>query len=349
MSLCLVTGGAGFIGSHLVEALLQAGHEVRVLDNLSTGSRANLEAVASRIEFVLGDVTDLGTVREASRGVELVFHQAALASVARSVVDPQATHQACATSTLHVLLAAREAGVRRVLYAASASAYGDSPRLPRRETDPTQPLSPYAAAKLVGEHYCAVFHHVYGLETVRLRYFNVFGPRQSPGGANPSVIPLFTEAVLAGRSPLVHGDGQQTRDFTYVADVVQANLLAAEAPRAAGKVYNIACGRRTSVLELVDRLNELAGTHLKAVHGERRPGDVRHSHADISHAQADLGYCPCTDLRSGLELCVKYLRTHPQHMNGNRPGPHTITEVRLAGGTARAVIAGRAPAEERRG
>jgi UDP-glucose 4-epimerase len=343
MSLSLVTGGAGFIGSHLVEALLGAGHEVRVLDNLCTGSRANLEAVAGRVEFVAGDVADLEAVREATRGVELVFHQAARASVPWSIADPLATHQACATGTLHVLMAAREAGVRRVIYAASSSAYGDSPRLPKRETDPLQPLSPYAVAKLVGEQYCAVFHHVYGLETVRLRYFNVFGPRQPPGGPYSAVIPLFAEAMLAGRSPQIHGDGQQSRDFTFVADVVQANLLAAQAPRAAGKVYNIACGRRTSLLELVDCLNELLGTHIRPVHGERRPGDVRHSQADIAQAQADLGFCPCTDLRAGLEACVGYYRVQARPANGVGHGTPIISEVKRAGGTARAVIAARAP------
>jgi UDP-glucose 4-epimerase len=345
MSLCLVTGGAGFIGSHLVEALLAAGHGVRVLDNLSTGSLANLAPVADRVEFVEGDVTDLEAVHKACRGVELVFHEAALASVPRSVADPLATYQACATGTLHILMAAREAGVRRVIYAASSSAYGDTARLPKRETDPTQPLSPYAVAKLVGEQYCAVFHHVYGLETVRLRYFNVFGPRQPPGGPYAAVIPLFTEAMLVGRSPLIHGDGQQSRDFTYVADVVQANLLAVEAPRAAGKVYNVACGRRTNLLELVERLNELLGTHLKPIHGERRPGDVRHSQADIAHAQADLGFCPCTDLKEGLRACVTYYAAQLRSGNGACHGPHAITELKLAGGSARAILAARAPSE----
>ncbi len=260
MTVCLVTGGAGFIGSHLVEALLGRGHTVRVLDNFSTGDPANLAQVREQVRVFDGDITDLTTVQAAVQGVEVVFHQAALASVPRSVADPLATHHACVNGTLHVLLAARDAGVRRVVYAASSSAYGNSERLPKCESDPTLPLSPYAAAKLAGEQYCAAFSEVYGLETVRLRYFNVFGPRQSPDSPYAAVIPRFIEAMTAGRSPVIHGDGQQSRDFTFVADVVQANLLAAEAPGVSGQVYNIACGRRTSLLELVEHLNALLGT-----------------------------------------------------------------------------------------
>src|SRR5262245_43499883 len=260
MAACLVTGGAGFIGSHLVEALVTRGYSVRVLDNLSTGSAANLARVRRDVELIQGDLTDLNTVREAVRDTELVFHQAALASVPRSVADPLSTHQACVNGTLHVLLAAREAGVRRIVYAASSSAYGASTKLPKQETDPTLPLSPYAAAKLAGEQYCAAFTEVYGLETVRLRYFNVYGPRQSPDSPYAAVIPLCLRAMLAGRGPRIHGDGRQSRDFTFVADVVRANLLAAEAPGVAGAVYNIACGRRTSLLDLVVKINALLGT-----------------------------------------------------------------------------------------
>ncbi len=306
MARCLVTGGAGFIGSHLVDALLAAGHGVRVLDNFSTGSPANLTEVRSRIELITGDLTDLETVRSAVRGVEWVFHQAALASVPRSVADPLATHLACANGTLHVLLAAREAGVRRVIYAASSSAYGNTVRLPKRESDPTNPLSPYAVAKLAGEQYCAAFTHVYGLETVRLRYFNVFGPRQPPNSQYAAVIPKFLRAMLAGASPIIHGDGQQSRDFTFVADVVQANLRAAEAPGVAGQVYNIACGRRTSLLELVEKINTLLGTRIQPVHDAARPGDVQHSQADIARAQAELGYRPSTDVEQGLRRCLEY-------------------------------------------
>jgi UDP-glucose 4-epimerase len=308
MAVCLVTGGAGFIGSHLVEALVGRGHEVRVLDNLSTGCRSNLEAVADRIDFLQGDITDLQQVRDAVRGVEVVYHQAALASVPRSVADPLATHNVCVNGTLHVLLAARDAKVRRVVYAASSSAYGNSARLPKAEADPTAPLSPYAVAKLAGEQYCAAFSEVYGLETVRLRYFNVFGPRQTPDSPYAAVIPLFIQALTSGRGPVLHGDGQQSRDFTFVEDVVQANLLAADAPGVSGRVYNVACGKRTTLLELVAHLNELLGTRVAPTHTESRPGDVRHSQADISRAVADLGYRPTTDVRRGLARCLEWWR-----------------------------------------
>src|SRR5947209_7914756 len=309
MSICLVTGGAGFIGSHLVEALVARGHLVRILDDLSTGALANLERVHDRVQVIVGDVADLSTVQAAMRGTELVFHQAALASVPRSVADPLATHRACVNGTLNVLLAARDARVRRVVYAASSSAYGNSARLPKTETDPTAPLSPYAVAKLAGEHYCAAFSEVYGLETVRLRYFNVFGPRQTPDSPYAAVIPRFLEAMLAGKSPIIYGDGQQSRDFTYVADVVQANLRAAQAPGVSGKVFNIACGHRTSLLELVDQINGLLGTKIKPVHEPARPGDVKHSQADISPAQSELGYTPKVRIEDGLRQCLDYFRS----------------------------------------
>ncbi len=302
----LVTGGAGFIGSHLVEALLASGHAVRVLDNFSTGDPANLAAVRDRVEVIEADVTDPDAVRYAARDVDVIFHQAALASVPRSVKDPLATHHACATGTLHVLTAARDAGVRRVVYAASSSAYGNAAELPKRESAPTDPLSPYAVAKLAGEQYCAAFTQVYGLETVRLRYFNVFGPRQPPDSPYAAVIPLFIRAMLAGRSPTLHGDGKQSRDFTYIDNVVKANLLAAVAPEAAGKVYNIACGARTTLLELVAKINALLGTAIAPVHAAPRPGDVRHSQADISRARAELGYQPSVTVDEGLRRCLAY-------------------------------------------
>lgn len=308
MSLCLVTGGAGFIGSHLVEALVERGETVRVLDNFSTGALANLDRVRGQVHILDGDITDLETVRTAMKGVDLVFHQAALASVPRSIANPLATHHACVTGTLHVLWAAREAGVRRVVYAASSSAYGGSRKLPKQEDDPTLPLSPYAVAKLAGEHYCAAFAEVYGLETVRLRYFNVFGPRQSPSSPYAAVIPKFIAAMTSGRRPLIHGDGNQSRDFTFVADVVQANLLASQAPGVHGKVYNIACGRRTSLLELVQHLNALLGTDLQPEHAEARPGDVRHSLASIEEARNDLEYEPTTDIVTGLRHCLTWWR-----------------------------------------
>jgi UDP-glucose 4-epimerase len=308
MAVCLVTGGAGFIGSYLTEALLAAGHRVRVLDNLSTGDLANLEQMRGRIDLIQRDLTDLDAVMEATRGVDWVFHQAALASVPRSVADPMATHRACVDGTLHVLLAARDAKVKRVVYAGSSSAYGNSDRLPKRESDPTAPLSPYAVAKLAGEHYCAAFHEVYGLETVTLRYFNVFGPRQTPDSPYAAVIPLFIRALLAGKGPLIHGDGMQSRDFTYIDNVVQANLLAATAPKVGGKVYNVACGGRFTLLDIVAGLNRILGTHIAPVHTDSRPGDVRHSQADISRARADLSYSPTIDLEEGLRRCVKHHR-----------------------------------------
>src|SRR3984957_5823545 len=306
MTKCLVTGGAGFIGSHLVEALLDRGHQVRVLDNFSTGDPENLLGVRDRIEVIEGDITDLQEVRSATRGVEVIFHQAALASVPRSVADPLATHRACVDGTLNILMAARELGVRRVVYAASSSAYGNSVRLPKSESQPTAPLSPYAAAKLAGENYCAAFSEVYGLETVRLRYFNVFGPRQTPDSPYAAVIPLFMQALTTERCPTIHGDGRQSRDFTYVADVVQANLCAAAAPGVSGRVYNVACGRRTSLLDLLCHLNQLFGTAITPIFGPSRTGDVRDSQADISRACAELGYQPTTEVRSGLRRCVDW-------------------------------------------
>jgi UDP-glucose 4-epimerase len=308
MGLYLVTGGAGFIGSHLVDALVQRGDQVRVLDDFSTGDPGNLDASRSRIELIEGDITDAATVRAAMRGVEVVFHQAALASVPRSIANPLATHRACVDGTLNVLIAARDGGVRRVVYAASSSAYGNSEVLPKSEHHPTLPLSPYAVAKLAGEQYCAAFSEVYRLETVRLRYFNVFGPRQTPDSPYAAVIPLFIQALSTGNRPTIHGDGSQSRDFTFVADVVQANLLAARAPGVSGKVYNVACGRRTTLLELVGRLNSLLGTRIEPIHTASRPGDVKHSLADIHRACAELGYQPTTDIPTGLRHCVGWWR-----------------------------------------
>jgi UDP-glucose 4-epimerase len=308
MAWYLVTGGAGFIGSHLTEALVRTGAKVRVLDNMSTGDRANLEAVMNRIELIEGDITDPETVRQAVRGVEVIFHQAALASVPRSVANPLATHRACVDGTLNVLLAARDAGVRRVVYAASSSAYGNSALLPKSEHHPTAPLSPYAVAKLAGEQYCAAFSEVYRLETVRLRYFNVFGPRQSPDSPYAAVIPLFIQALTTGKPPVIHGDGTQSRDFTFVADVVQANMLAAKAVNVSGRVYNVACGRQTTLLELVGHLNALLGTRIAPTFTQSRPGDVKHSLADIHRARAELGYEPTTDAADGLRQTLAWWR-----------------------------------------
>jgi UDP-glucose 4-epimerase len=338
MAVCLVTGGAGFIGSHLVEALLADGHVVRVVDNFSTGSLKNLEKVRTRIDLTQGDVTDPASLPAAMQGVEVVFHQAAVGSALQSLTDPLTTHHTCATGTLQVLLAARDAGVRRVIYAASASAYGNSDRLPMQETDRAHPLSPYAVAKVAGEQYCETLTHLWGLETVRLRYFNVYGPRQSATGDYHTVIPRFLGSLLEGRSPVIHGDGLQSRDFTYVTDVVQANVLAAQTKRVAGKVYNVGFGRRTTLLELVNSANDLLGTNLKPIHTPPRAGDTRHSQADTSLAQAELGYCPCTDLKQGLERYIAYLRAareqgYPLTLCGESlQGPHQLVSTRQKNG-----------------
>jgi UDP-glucose 4-epimerase len=304
----LVTGGAGFIGSHLADALVARGDEVRVLDNLSTGYRSNLNQIADRIELIVGDITDPQAVARAVAGVDCVFHQAALASVPRSVDKPLDTNAACVTGTLTVLDQARRAGVRRVVYAASSSAYGDQPFSSKRETDLPSPLSPYAVAKLAGEYYCKAFYRTYGLETVGIRYFNVFGPRQDPNSPYSAVIPLFITRILNRQPPIVYGDGLQTRDFTYVANVVEGNLLAAESSPAVGKTVNVANGRSTSLLQLLDALGELLGSTVEPVLEAPRPGDVRDSLADINLARQVLGYEPKIDFGTGLQLSVDYYK-----------------------------------------
>jgi UDP-glucose 4-epimerase len=300
----LVTGGAGFIGSHLVQALVQRGDRVRVLDNFSTGDEANLAPVAKQIELIRGDVCDEAAVAKAVAGVDTVFHQAALASVPRSVEAPLATHAACATGTVTLLHLAQRAGVRRVVYAASSSAYGNASWSSKRETDLPGPLSPYAAAKLAGEQYCAAFYHSYGLETVCLRYFNVFGPRQNPEGAYAAVIPKFIVRMLGGKAPIIFGDGRQSRDFTYIDNVVAGNLAAAATPGVGGRVYNVASGKSFSLLDLVESLNRLLGTKLEPVFEPTRIGDVRDSLADISAAERELKYAPVVDFQTGLERTV---------------------------------------------
>jgi UDP-glucose 4-epimerase len=305
VSICLVTGGAGFIGSHLVDDLVATGRRVRVLDDLSTGNRANLASVRDKIELISASITDPGQVRRAVAGCDVVYHLAALPSVVKSVEEPLLAHAICATGTLHVLDAARQAGVRRVVYAASSSAYGDQPGDLRRESDPLMPLSPYAAGKLAGEHYCQCFTAVYGLETVRLRFFNVFGPRQDARSPYSGVIALFAAALKQGRAPTIYGDGLQTRDFVYVENVVQALLRGAEAKAAIGNAYNIGNGQSTTVLELVGTLKELLGTALAPLHVPPRAGDVRHSLADISAARRDLGYEPSVSFREGLARTLR--------------------------------------------
>ena len=311
MSSYLVTGGAGFIGSHLVDALVSQGQVARVLDNFSTGKRGNLRGSIGQIELIEGDIRDRGAVREAVTGVDYVLHQAALPSVPRSIKDPLATHEANATGTLNVLTASREAGVKRVVYASSSSVYGDTPELPKREEMTPRPMSPYAASKLAGELYCRAFCHSYGLETVCLRYFNVFGPRQDPESQYAAVIPRFICALLDGADVCIYGDGEQTRDFTYVGNVVQANLLAATAPQAAGRAYNIACGERTSLLSLLRLLGELTGRTPNPVFEEARPGDVRDSLADVREAETRLGYAVSTSLEEGLRRTVRWMELQP--------------------------------------
>ncbi|MCA9106502.1 MAG: SDR family oxidoreductase [Planctomycetales bacterium] len=308
MAIALVTGGAGFIGSHLAEALCESGHQVRVLDNLASGNLQNLEAIRSEIQFFQGSVADPEIVAQAIKGAELVFHQAALASVPASVDNPVASHEACATGTVVVLDAARRAGVKRVVFAASSSCYGDQPTLAKRESDPLAPLSPYAAAKIASEFYLRAFHETYGLETVGLRYFNVFGPRQDPDSPYSAVIPIFMTRMLEGKSPIVYGDGQQSRDFTFVANVVQANILASSVPGVGGRIFNIANGASTTLMTLIDELNRLLEISIPAEHAPPRIGDVKDSMADITLARRDLGYDPRIDFRQGLERSIDYYK-----------------------------------------
>ena len=304
----LVTGGAGFIGSHIVEALVRAGHRVRVLDSFYSGRPGNLLKVRDEVEVVRGDCGDPRAARRAAKGIEVIYHQAAIPSVARSIDDPAASHAANATGTLMMLVAARNAGVRRFLYAGSSSVYGDSAALPKRESLAPQPLSPYAVAKLVGEHYVAVFCRLYGMEGLTLRYFNVFGPRQDPSSPYSGVISLFATALLAGRVPVIYGDGRQSRDFTYVENVVRGNLLALHAKAARGQAVNVATGRRVSLLELLKAMARQTGRPARAEKRPPRPGDIRHSLADIGRARRLLRYRPAVDFESGLRRTLAWYR-----------------------------------------
>ena len=306
----LVTGGAGFIGSHICERLVRDGHRVRVLDDFSSGKESNLDSFRAEVDLVRGDIRDARLVGEAMKGVDIVFHEAALGSVPRSVADPLTTHEVNMTGTLNVLLAARDAGVKRVVYASSSSVYGETPVLPKREEMTVQPLSPYAISKLVGEHYATVFKHVYGFEVVALRYFNIFGPRQDPESQYAAVIPKFVTALLNGKAPVVYGDGLQSRDFTYVDNVVEANLLASEADGAAGQAFNIACGGRYTLLDLLARLRIILGSDIEPVHEARRAGDVRDSQASIEAAQRALGYRVSVEFDEGLRRTVEWYRKH---------------------------------------
>src|SRR3954454_1037188 len=298
---CLVTGGGGFIGSHIVDALLERGDEVRVLDNFATGDRRNLIHCAADIEIVEGDLRSFERAAVAVRGVDLVFHEAALPSVPRSIQDPLTTSEVNVTGTLNVLLAARDAGTRRVVYASSSSVYGGVKADSKHEELPVAPLSPYGVSKYAGEANCRAFSEVYGLETVAIRYFNVFGPRQNPVSEYAAVVPNFISASLLGESAIIHGDGLQSRDFTYVDNVVAANLLAGESPEAAGEVINVAMGENRTILDLADGVSELAGRPLEREHVEARVGDVRMSLADISKARAVLGYDPLVGFEEGLK------------------------------------------------
>ncbi|HEX8200559.1 MAG TPA: SDR family oxidoreductase [Isosphaeraceae bacterium] len=310
--LVLVTGGAGFIGSHLVEGLLAEGYAVRVVDNLATGRRANLAHLGDAYEWLEGDLADYEVCRHAVRGAEYILHEAAIPSVPRSVREPLLAHASGPTATLHVLEAARQAGVRRVVFAASSSAYGDTEELPKHEAMRSCPLSPYAAGKLAGEHYVRVYAQTMGLDGVSLRYFNVFGPRQDPSSPYSGVISLFAQAMAEGRRPMIYGDGRQTRDFTYVANVVAANLRALRAGgRMGGEVFNVGTGRRISLLDLVAAINAVLGTHLEPEFQPARAGDVRDSQASLARIQATLGYEPRFDFEQGLRRTLAATPTSP--------------------------------------
>jgi nucleoside-diphosphate-sugar epimerase len=308
-ALYLVTGGAGFIGSHIAEELVKREERVRVLDNLSTGKHENLQHLMSAIEFIEGDLLNQEMTARAVEGVDFVLHQAAIPSVPRSIEDPKSTTENNLTSTLHLLLAARDAGVKRVIYASSSSVYGDSPTLPKREDFTPAPLSPYAASKLAGEYYCQVFSQVYGLETVSLRYFNVFGPRQDPLSLYAAVIPRFITAALAKKPLVVYGDGEQSRDFSFVANVVQANLLACEAEGIAGETLNVAGGRQTSLNQLIKELQTIVTADLHVEYDDPRPGDVKHSVASVEKAARLMGYESVVPFEEGLRRTVEWFTT----------------------------------------
>lgn len=308
MAAYVVTGGAGFIGSNIVARLVSDGEDVRVVDDFSTGRPENLAEFADRVELLEGSICDEGLLARAFDGADYVLHQAALASVQRSVENPLASNEANVEGTVKVLTAARDAGVKRVVYASSSSVYGDTPELPKREDMKTDPLSPYAVSKLAGEHYCCVFNDLFDIETVSLRYFNVFGPRQDPESQYAAVIPIFVQRLLAGETPQVFGDGEQSRDFTYVENAVEANLLAATAEGAGGAVCNVGCGRRYTLNELLDSLRGLIASNVGAEYLEERPGDVRHSLADIEEARERLGYEPLVDFEEGLRRTVEWYR-----------------------------------------
>ena len=309
MESALVTGGAGFIGSHVAEALVNRGVRVRILDNLSTGYVDNFAPFREQVEFVNADVTNRDELIPALEGVDTVFHLAALASVPLSVENPLAVNRACTDGTLNLLDVAVKQGIRRLVYSASSACYGDKPTMANREEDIPEPLSPYAVAKLAGEYYCQAFYRTYGLETVGLRYFNVFGPRQDPNSHYSAVIPIFISRILSGRQPTVYGDGKQSRDFTFVDNIVHANLLAASTEGVAGNVFNIADGRSITLLELIAALGQLLDRPINPVHDDPRPGEIRDSMADINKATRLLGYRPQVDFHEGLRRSIDYYKS----------------------------------------
>ncbi|MGB2864555.1 MAG: SDR family oxidoreductase [Sedimentisphaerales bacterium] len=304
----LVTGGAGFIGSNICKRLVSQDCFVRVVDNLITGKKSNLAGVIDKIEFIQADMGDSEVAQSAMKDIDVVLHEGALPSVPVSIDNPAATHKHCVDATFILLLAARDAGIKRFVYAASSSAYGDAPTSPKVETMPTSPLSPYAVAKLTGEYYCSVFYNIYGLETVSLRYFNVFGPQQDPASQYAAAIPAFVTAILRDEPPTIYGDGEQSRDFTYIDNVVDANLLAARAKRTKGEVINIACGQAVTVNEIIDMINNLLGKSVKPTYTPPRPGDVKHSLADITAAQNLIDFEPTISFREGLQLAIDWYR-----------------------------------------
>ena len=304
----LVTGGAGFIGSNICKQLVSQGCFVRVIDNLLTGKKSNLAAISDSIEFIEADMGNEKIARSAMKDIDICVHQGALPSVPLSIDDPAATHRHCVDATFTLLLAARDAGIKRFVYASSSSAYGDTPTLPKVESMPPSPLSPYAVGKLVGEYYCSVFYKVFGLETISLRYFNVFGPHQDPASQYAAAIPAFVTSILKDEQPTIYGDGEQSRDFTYIDNVVEANLLAARARHTAGEVINIACGEAVTVNEIIGLINGLVGRDIKPIYDPHRPGDVKHSLADIGAAQKLIGFKPTVPFREGLELAIDWYR-----------------------------------------
>ncbi|MBI3599981.1 MAG: SDR family oxidoreductase [Nitrospinae bacterium] len=304
----LITGGAGFIGSNIAKRLVKEGESVRIIDNFSTGKRENIGDISGKVEIVDGDIRDIDTVSKAVRDMDFIIHQAALPSVPRSVKDPLTSNSVNVTGTLNLLNAAKEAKIKRFVYASSSSVYGDTPVLPKREDMPPNPQSPYAVTKLTGEYYCSVFYRVYRLPTVSLRYFNVFGPNQDPQSQYAAVIPRFITAILSQKSPIVFGDGEQSRDFTFIENVVEANLLSCKNDNASGKIFNIACGNRYTINTLLNELYSLSGKKVEPVYSEPRSGDIRHSHAEISRARDIIGYKPGVDFRDGLKRTVEWFK-----------------------------------------